>query len=108
MTRLFISCLAAWAIGAATPVLAQTPSGREPLQLGALQRAAREADARTRELDLLARQTDLMQSDHALLGLAHAHQEDTGKSGGSIDVAICYMRHTRTDRPIYRQLVGRH
>ena len=60
MTRLFLGWLAAAAIGAAMPALAQTPAaGREPLQLGALQRSAREADARTRELDLLAQQTDL-------------------------------------------------
>jgi outer membrane protein TolC len=60
MTRLFIGCLAVSAIGAA-PAFAQIPSpaGREPLQLGALQRSAREADARTRELDLLAQQTEL-------------------------------------------------
>ena len=60
MTRLFIGCLAATAIGAAAPVFAQpSPSAREPLQLGVLQRLAREADARTRELDLLTQQTDL-------------------------------------------------
>jgi outer membrane protein TolC len=61
MTRLFLGWLAATAIGAATTAFAQAPppAGREPLQLGALQRSAREADARTRELDLLAQQTDL-------------------------------------------------
>ena len=61
MTPLFLGWLAAAAIGAAMPAFAQTPAaGREPLQLAALQQAAREADARTRELDLLAQQTELL------------------------------------------------
>jgi len=60
MTRLFMWWLAA-SLGSTAPVFAQAPpsSDREPLQLGALQREARDADARTRELDLLSRQTDL-------------------------------------------------
>ena len=45
-------------MGAAAPAWTQT-GGREPLQLGALQREARAADARTREIDLLAKQTEL-------------------------------------------------
>lgn len=61
MTRLFIGCLAASWIGAAAPAFPQTAraADREPLRLGLLQREARDADARTRELDLLAQQTDL-------------------------------------------------
>ena len=60
MTRLFIGCLAAWCASAA-PASAQTAGSAAggPLQLGALQRQARDADARTRELDVLARQTDI-------------------------------------------------
>ena len=61
MTRLLTGCLAATVIGAATPVFAQAlqASDREPLQLATLQRQARDADARTREIELLAQQTDL-------------------------------------------------
>jgi outer membrane protein TolC len=61
MTRLLTGCLAATVIGAAAPAFAQAvPSAdREPLQLAALQRQARDADARTREIELLAQQTDL-------------------------------------------------
>ena len=61
MTRLVIGCLTASLLGAAAPVFPQTAGAadREPLQLGALQRDARDADARAREIDLLSRQTDL-------------------------------------------------
>jgi len=61
MTRLLTGCLAIIAIGAAAPGFAQAiqSADREPLQLATLQRQARDADARTRELELLAQQTDL-------------------------------------------------
>jgi outer membrane protein TolC len=61
MMRLLIGCLAASVMVPAAPALAQAArsAGREPLQLAVLQREARDADARTRELDLLAQQTDL-------------------------------------------------
>ena len=61
MTRLLTGCLAIIAIGAAAPGFAQAiqSADREPLQLAILQRQARDADARTRELELLAQQTDL-------------------------------------------------
>jgi outer membrane protein TolC len=62
MTRLLTSCLAASFLGvSATPALPQSAraDGREPLQLGALQREAAAADARTREVELLSQQTDL-------------------------------------------------
>ena len=62
MTRLLMGCLAVSLLGAsATPVRSQTarPVGGDPLELGALQREARDADARTRELDLLSQQADL-------------------------------------------------
>jgi outer membrane protein TolC len=61
MMRLYTGCFAAaLAATAAAPIAAQAPSAaREPLQLAALQREARDADARARELELLARQTDL-------------------------------------------------
>ena len=61
MTRLFLGCLAAAAMTAASPVLAQTRASAagEPLELGALQRAALAADARGREVDLLSQQADL-------------------------------------------------
>ena len=61
MTRVLTGCLAASLIGAAAPALPQTvrPDGREPLQLGALQREARDADSRRREIELLSQQTDL-------------------------------------------------
>lgn len=61
MTRLLAGCLAAVVIGASAPVFAQAvqSADREPLQLATLQRQARDADARTREIELLARQTDL-------------------------------------------------
>ena len=62
MTRLLTGCLAVSLMGAAAPAWTQT-NGREPLQLGALQREARAADARTREIDLLAKQTDLRQKN---------------------------------------------
>ena len=62
MMRLVIGCLATSLAGTA-PALSQTPasapSAVEGLQLGALQREARDADPRTRELGLLAQQTDL-------------------------------------------------
>jgi outer membrane protein TolC len=53
--------LAALLMASAAPGFAQPApaNGREPLQLGTLQREARDADARTREVALLARQTDL-------------------------------------------------
>ena len=50
--------LAALLMAAAAPAAAQ-PTDREPLRLAVLQREARDADARSREFDLLARQTDL-------------------------------------------------
>jgi len=61
MTRLVIGCLTASLLGVAAPVFPQTgrAADREPLQLGALQRDARDADARAREIGLLSRQTDL-------------------------------------------------
>ena len=61
MTRLLTTCLAATVLGAAAPGFAQAvrSADREPLQLATLQRQARDADARTREIELLARQTDL-------------------------------------------------
>jgi outer membrane protein TolC len=59
MTRLLTACLAASLLGAAAPAFSQAPAGREPLQLGALQREAAAADARSREVDLLSQQTDL-------------------------------------------------
>jgi outer membrane protein TolC len=62
MTRLLTGCLAVSLISAsATPALSQSVGGdgREPLQLGALQREAAAADARTREVELLSQQTDL-------------------------------------------------
>jgi outer membrane protein TolC len=53
--------VAATVIAVAAPAFAQAvPSAdHEPLQLAALQRQARDADARTREIELLAQQTDL-------------------------------------------------
>ena len=61
MTRLLTGCLAVSLIGASAPAFSQVarPDGRDPLQLGALQREAVAADARTREIDLLSQQTDL-------------------------------------------------
>ena len=61
MTRLLSACLAVSLIGASAPAFSQIarPDGREPLQLGALQREASAADARTREIDLLSQQTAL-------------------------------------------------
>ena len=62
MTRLRrCALLAPWLVAAAAPVLAQTDAAvaRAPLQLATLQREAHDADVRTREIDLLARQTDL-------------------------------------------------
>ena len=58
MTRLSLGILAA-ACGVAAPALARAQAAAEPLQLAALQREAREADARRRELELLASQADL-------------------------------------------------
>ena len=56
--RLLVSCLIA---GHSSVALSQPAPGPAPerLQLGALQREAAAADARTRELDLLAQQTEL-------------------------------------------------
>jgi outer membrane protein TolC len=62
MTRLLTCGLAVSWLGAfAAPAWPQTPrpDGREALQLGALQREARDADAREREIALLSQQTDL-------------------------------------------------
>jgi hypothetical protein len=61
MTRHLVGWLAVWCLATAPAAFAQpAPSnGGEPLQLGALQREARAADARTREIDLLEKQTDL-------------------------------------------------
>jgi outer membrane protein TolC len=60
MTRFLIGCLTAALTGMAAPALSQTArDGREPLQLGVLQREAGAADARTRELELLSKQADL-------------------------------------------------
>ncbi|MGH9142743.1 MAG: TolC family protein [Vicinamibacterales bacterium] len=61
MTRLFMSGLATALIASAAALGAQAPpsTGEAPLQLGALQREAHDADARTRELELLAQQTEL-------------------------------------------------
>jgi outer membrane protein TolC len=60
MTRLLVAWLAASLIGS-VPASAQAPAApdREPLQLAALHRDALAADARRREMELLARQTDL-------------------------------------------------
>ena len=58
MTRLSLGILAA-ACGVAAPTLARAQAAAEPLRLAALQREAREADARRRELELLASQADL-------------------------------------------------
>src|SRR5262249_60666468 len=44
---------------AAAATAQEARAAGEPLQLGTLQRAARDADARARELELLASQTDL-------------------------------------------------
>lgn len=61
MTRLLTGCLAATVIGAAAPGFAQPVQSavREPLQLATLHRQARDADVRTREIELLSQQTDL-------------------------------------------------
>lgn len=55
---LLVPCLIAGHSSVAFSQIAR-PEVREPLQLGALQREAGAADARTREIDVLARQTDL-------------------------------------------------
>jgi outer membrane protein len=61
MRPLSTLCLTASLIAAAAvPAMAQVAAAAgAPLQLAALQRQARDADARGRELDLLAQQTDL-------------------------------------------------
>jgi outer membrane protein TolC len=61
MMRVCMGCLALSVIGAAAPAWSQTArrDDGQPLQLGALQREARDADARTREIELLSQQTDL-------------------------------------------------
>ena len=61
MTRLFTACIAGSLLGAAAPAFPQAapPGSREPLQLGALQRAARDADARSREVGLLSQQAEI-------------------------------------------------
>ncbi|HET6955745.1 MAG TPA: TolC family protein [Vicinamibacterales bacterium] len=61
MMRVSVAWLALWCLGSAPPAFAQpsSPSSSEPLRLGALQREAGDADARTREIEMLARQTDL-------------------------------------------------
>lgn len=59
MIRFLIGGLAALLLAFAAPAAAQPPRAAEPLRLAELQREARNADARWRELDLLAKQTDL-------------------------------------------------
>lgn len=56
--RLLVPCLIAGHSSVAFSQIAR-PEVREPLQLGALQREAGAADARTREIDLLSQQTEL-------------------------------------------------
>jgi len=62
MTRRHVTLVFSGALSLATATTAVAQDNRaagEPLQLGALQREARDADARSRELALLASQTDL-------------------------------------------------
>jgi outer membrane protein TolC len=61
MMRVSVIRVAVWCLLPGSPAFAQAPSssGSEPLRLNELQREASDADARTREIELLARQTDL-------------------------------------------------
>jgi outer membrane protein TolC len=57
-TGLLLAMTAASAVAQVAP-----PSGAAPLELAVLQHEARAADARTREIDLLAKQTDLREKN---------------------------------------------
>ena len=61
MIRVSVAGLALWCFGSGSLAFAQSPSssGSEPLRLAVLQREAIDADARTREIEMLAKQTDL-------------------------------------------------
>ena len=62
MTRALIAAVATMLLGLTVARVSAQPAGStrgEPLQLGVLQREARDADPRGRELDLLSQQADL-------------------------------------------------